>query len=328
MAPRDILVLGGRPEGWHGARLREACARLGLTCGRAGFQDLGFALGGDSRPTISGVSELPRVALVRSIPAGSFEEVTLRLSALHALEAMGVTVVNNARGIERCVDKAMTSFLLASQGLPTPPTWVVQSVEAARQRCAEESAAGHRLVLKPLFGAQGRGLRLLATPDELPGPDEVGGVYYLQRFVEGPGANWCDLRVFVVGRHAVAAMRRRGASWVTNIGRGGRAEPVLAAGRLADLAVEAAATVGADHAGVDVIVDRHGGLQILEVNSMPAWQGLQAVTSADIALHLARHLAARVGLSLRETCERARVGCDRRPVPPRLSGGARGAEAR
>ena len=227
---------------------------------------------------LSGIAELPRVALVRSIPAGSFEQVTLRLGLLHALEALGVTVVNDARGIERCVDKAMTSFLLASRGLPTPPTWAVQSAEAARQRCAEEAAAGHRLVLKPLFGAQGRGLRLLCGPDELPGPDEVGGVYYLQRFVAGPGEGWCDLRVFVIGRRAVAAMRRRGATWITNIGRGGRAEPVPAAGRLAELAVAAAAAVGVDHAGVDVIADRDGGLQILEVNSMPAWQGLQAVT--------------------------------------------------
>ena len=81
-------------------------------------------------------------------------------------------------------------------------------------------------------------------------------------------------------------MRRRGASWITNIGRGGRAEPVPAAGRLAELAVAAAAAVGADHAGVDVIADCDGGLQILEVNSMPAWQGLQAVTSEDIALAL------------------------------------------
>ena len=62
---------------------------------------------------LSGIAELPRVALVRSIPAGSFEQVTLRLGLLHALTALGVTVVNDARGIERCVDKAMTSFLLA-----------------------------------------------------------------------------------------------------------------------------------------------------------------------------------------------------------------------
>jgi ribosomal protein S6--L-glutamate ligase len=59
--------------------------------------------------------------------------------------------------------------------------------------------------------------------------------------------------------------------------------------------VAAAAAVGADHAGVDLIEDAEGVLQILEVNSMPAWQGLQSVTEVDIARELARDLLARVG---------------------------------
>ena len=62
----------------------------------------------------------------------------------------------------------------------------------------------------------------------------------------------------------------------------------------------AAAAAGVDYAGVDVIVDRDGELQILEVNSMPAWQGLQAVSREDIAAQLACHLAAGAGLNLRE----------------------------
>jgi RimK family alpha-L-glutamate ligase len=298
-APPDVLVLGGRPEGWHGARLQAACTQLGLLVARADFQDLGFALGDAPGWGLSGIEALPRIALVRSIPAGSFEQVTLRLGLLHGLEALGIPVVNAATSIERCVDKAMTSFLLARAGLPTPPTWAVQSPEAARQRLAQEAGAGRRLVVKPLFGAQGRGLRLLAGPDELPPPEEIGGVYYLQRFVEGSDAGWSDLRVFVIGSRAVAAMRRRGTGWITNIGRGGRAEPVPASGRLAELAIAATEAVGADHAGVDLIADRDGRLHVLEVNSMPAWRGLQAVASEDIALHLVRHLATRAGLDPR-----------------------------
>ncbi len=147
MAPPDVLVLGGRPEGWHGARLREAMRGLGLTVARAQFQDLGFSLDG-GRPCLTGIAALPRVVLVRSIPAGSFEQVTLRLGLLHALQALGVAVVNDARAIERCVDKAMTSFLLAVRGLPTPPTWATQSPATARARCAEEAQAG------PSAGAQ------------------------------------------------------------------------------------------------------------------------------------------------------------------------------
>ena len=92
----------------------------------------------------------------------------------------------------------------------------------------------------------------------------------------------------------MAAMARRGAGWVTNIGQGGTAEPLAAEGRLAELAVAAAATLGADHAGVDLIAGRGGELQILEVNSMPAWQGLQGVSREDIAFLLAEDLARRL----------------------------------
>jgi tetrahydromethanopterin:alpha-L-glutamate ligase len=293
--PPDVLILGGRPEGWHGARLREALERVGLTAARVDFRDTGFDLGEGVR--LTGVAGLPRVALVRSIPAGGFEEVTVRLGLLHALEALGVAVVNHARAVERCVDKAMTSFLLARRGLPTPPTRVVQSREAAARWCALETAAGHLTVLKPLFGAQGRGLRLLRGPEDLPATEEVGGVFYLQRFVGEEAGGWRDFRVFVVGQRAVAAMARCGATWVTNIGQGGRPEPLRADGRLADLAVAAASAVEVEHAGVDLIADRGGALQLLEVNSMPAWQGLQGVSGADIALELARHLAGRTGRS-------------------------------
>lgn len=291
MAPPEVLILGGRPEGWHGARLREAFARLGAEVSRRDFRTLGLALE-EGAAGIAGLAALPAAVLVRSIPAGGFEEVTLRLGLLHALETLGVPVVNGPQVIERCVDKSMTSFLLHQAGLPTPPTWVTQSQDEARALCDREAAAGHRTVLKPLFGAQGRGLRLLEGGAEVPPPEEVGGVYYLQRFVGAAEGGWRDFRVFVVGGRPVAAMRRTGAGWITNIGQGGRAEPISAEGEFAALAVAAARTVGAAHAGVDLIPASDGDWLILEVNSMPAWQGLQSVSDVDIALHLARDVLA------------------------------------
>lgn len=299
MARPEILILGGRPEGWHGARLREALTGSDAAVARRDFRELGIVAGDGIGARIAGVGVLPAVALVRSIPAGSFEEVTLRLGVLHALEACGVAVVNHARAIERCVDKAMTSFLLGRAGLPTPPTRVAQSAAEAVVHCAAERTAGHRTVLKPLFGAQGRGLRLIEDAAELPAPADVGGVYYLQRFVEPTGEGWRDYRVFVISGRAVAAMSRRGAGWITNIGQGGRPEPAAAAGRLGELAVAAAAAVTADHAGVDLIEAPGGGLLVLEVNSMPAWQGLQSVADVDIASELARDLLNRIGSGAR-----------------------------
>ncbi len=111
---------------------------------------------------------LPDAVLVREIAGGSFEEVTRRLGVLHALRELGIPVWNDARAIERCVDKSMTSFLLAKSGIPTPQSWAVEGLAAARALVDREAPAG-RLVLKPLFGSQGRGLRLIAGAERAAG---------------------------------------------------------------------------------------------------------------------------------------------------------------
>jgi len=257
----------------------------------AALSDCAFRLGeGGTGIIIPGFAGLPDGVLVRGIAAGSFEQVTLRLSLLHALSAAGVVVINDARAIERCVDKAMTSFLLHRAGLPTPPTFAGESEdEAERWRAAQ----GVTVVEKPLFGAQGRGLERLAREDALPPRELYAGVRYLQRFV-GRDRDWRDFRVMVVGGEPVAAMIRRGRSWITNVRRGARCEAVAMSAGLAELSIAAVAAIGADYAGVDLIEDEDR-LAILEVNSMPAWKGLQSVASADVAGRLAAHVSARLG---------------------------------
>jgi RimK family alpha-L-glutamate ligase len=229
---------------------------------------------------------------VRTISAGSFEQVTMRLGVLHALRELGVPVHNDAPAIERCVDKSMTSFLLHKQGIPTPATWSLESAAEARRLVRAEARPERPLVLKPLFGSQGRGLRLIDGLAALPPAEEVAGVYYLQRFVRAPAPGWRDWRVFVIGDRAVAAMIRHGTHWRTNAAQGAHCEGVPAAGKLARLATAAAAAVGADYAGVDIAQGADGRHLVLEVNSMPAWAALQRVADIDIAGSLAANLVA------------------------------------
>jgi tetrahydromethanopterin:alpha-L-glutamate ligase len=289
-----VVALLGAGRGWHSARLTEAFASRGARAVRLPFACCAMTPSG---PRLGRAEEAPspRAVLVRSIPAGGLEQVTLRLGLLHALEAGGTPVVNGARAIERCVDKSATSFLLARAGLPTPPAWTVESREAAEAITATEAANGYRLVAKPLFGAQGKGLRLVSRPDELPPAEEVGGVWHLQRYVGRESSGWHDYRVFVVAGRPVAAMARHGTGWITNIRQGARPAAAPVSGPLADLAVAAADAVGALYAGVDLIeAADDGGLAVLEVNSMPAWQGLQGVSEAvDIAGELAAAVLAR-----------------------------------
>jgi tetrahydromethanopterin:alpha-L-glutamate ligase len=300
-------------RGWHGARLRQAFRAHGvgvrLVSLRACRIDLTHGCNGIAIPGFE--RRLPDGVFVRGISGGTLEQIVLRLDVLHALREMGIPVYNDARAIERTVDKGMTSFLLLGAGVATPPTCVTESPAQARAWLLRETAVGHAVVVKPLFGAQGVGLRRLTAGSDIPEAAQCNGVWYLQRYVEtgaaamdgsglggagggeGESGGWHDWRVFVIGGVAVAAMLRHGATWINNVAQGGRCEAAVLDPELQRLAVRACAAVGADYAGVDLIRDREGLLQVLEVNGVPAWRGLQSVTRIDIAECLVRDFLSR-----------------------------------
>ena len=294
-----ILIFADQAD-WHVRALKQGFAAAGASAEAVSLRRCGLHMTEEGARFLlpDPSARLPDLVFVKTIAAGSFEEVTLRLGILHGLEAAGCGVVNSASAIERCVDKAQTSLRLALAGLPTPPAWCVQSREAAASLLAAEAAHGHELVLKPLFGAQGRGLIRLSDPAALPDAEAVDGVYYLQRFVPPAEATFRDCRVLVSAGRPVAAMLREHEDWITNVHQGARCIGIPAEGHVAALAVAAAEAVGAYHAGVDLIRGAEGDWRILEVNSMPAWKGLQSVTSFPIAPILAADalaLAARAG---------------------------------
>jgi RimK family alpha-L-glutamate ligase len=274
----------GDGRDWHGKSLMRAFRRRGITPLLAPLNQCGFSTETATGLFIPGLGDrLPEGAFVRFVPGGSFEEVTLYLGVLHALRELGVTVWNDARAIERCVDKSTTTFFLQQAGLPTPRTFARVNRAEAETIADSVIAQGHRLVQNPLFGAQGKGLRLISSVSDLAQPEEVNGVYYLQEFVPPAQAHHQDWRIFVCRGGVVASMIRHGSSWITNIKQGARAKAAIASQELADLAVRAAHCVGADYAGVDIIQARDGGFLVLEVNSMPAWNGLQRVSHVRIS---------------------------------------------
>src|ERR1700719_4971558 len=118
---------------WHARALSRALTALGATSAPIRLTACGFATLSATGIAIDGFGAGPPDAiLVRSMSGGSFEAVTLRLGILHAARELGVMVWNDARAIERCVDKSMTSFLLARAGIATPPAWAIESYDQAR----------------------------------------------------------------------------------------------------------------------------------------------------------------------------------------------------
>ena len=279
---------------WHARQLIAALSSRGVETVPVQLSSCGMATASASGLHIDGFSKtLPDAVVVRTMSGGTFEAVTLRLGVLHAFRELGVTVWNDARAIERCVDKSMTSFLLARAGIPTPATWATESYEQAHAIAERETTEGP-LVLKPLFGSQGRGLKLVHKPEDLPKIEETPGrVYYLQRFIGVKRrGGYHDFRILVVQGRIVAAMRRHSNQWITNIKRGGRPVPVVINDEMKTLALQAAMAVGANFVGVDIVYGIDDRPAVLEVNSMPAWSSLQKVTTVNIASVLAEALVA------------------------------------
>jgi RimK family alpha-L-glutamate ligase len=284
-----IIILASR-SGWHTDELLRAFGERGHTAALARYEDL-VATVGNTTALRSGVAALEAADLVlaRIIPNGSLEQIVFRVDALHALEERGVRVVNPARVIERTVDKLWTSATLAGAGLPTPATVVCESMDEAH---AGWEQLGGDVILKPLFGSMGLGMVRVSDEETafrvFRAIETIRGVFYLQRAIEHDGR---DVRAFILGGRVLGAIERRAAGWRTNIARGGRAEAIALPPEWAELAVRAAAAVGAVYAGVDLLPAHDGTIYVLEVNGIPGWQGLQDATGIDVAGALAGHLA-------------------------------------
>ncbi len=281
---KRIAIFTDEP-GWHGKQLTRAFANRGYQAEYVSLTACKIQLDKTTLPIqIKGFEQkLPVGIFVRGVPGGSLQEVVFYLDILHALKELKIPVYNDGYAIERSVDKGMTSFLLQNSGLSTPVTWVLRNREAALAIAEQELKQGRVLISKPLFGSQGEGLRRIEKMTDLLWLTSSHGIYYLQRFINCAGAGYSDTRVFVINGQAIAAMRRRGHSWLNNVARGACCEAINLNESLANLAIKATTALKMDYAGVDIIEDAQGNYHIIEVNSIPAWKGLETVCDLTVA---------------------------------------------
>jgi ribosomal protein S6--L-glutamate ligase len=272
---RIALLSAG--AGWHVRDLQRAAARSGHE-----------ALAVDFRRVHAGVAHEPDAlagfegVLVRTMPPGSLEQVVFRMDLLHRAQGRGAAVLNPPRAVETCVDKYLATANLQAAGLRGPPTVVCQHADAALEAFA---ALGGDVVVKPLFGSEGRGMVRVSDGEmawrTFRTLERTQSVLYLQQFIRHPG--W-DLRVFVLGGRVLTAMRRfSNGDWRTNVAQGGRGEVARLDADEERLALRAAAVLGAAVAGVDLLRGPQGEWYVLEVNAVPGWRALAPVTGVDVA---------------------------------------------
>lgn len=273
-----------QPESWYFRDLTRAAGEHGCQCTRLDFASL---TGGivDGRPVLS-CGELDLRALqalvVRSMPAGSLEQVVFRMDVLARLEAAGCRVVNPPKALECAIDKYLTTARLAAAGLPVPDTVVCEDPDAA---LLAWERLGRDVVVKPVFGAEGRGILRLTDPDlawrTFRTLYRVESVLYLQRFIPHPGY---DIRVLVLGDRILGGMRRSSPDdFRVNVARAGIAEPHTPTDREAELALAAARTTGNVFAGIDLLYDAAGRCYVIEVNGVPGWQAFGRANRMDVA---------------------------------------------
>lgn len=219
--------------------------------------------------------------LVRTMPPASLEQVIFRMDVLGRLEAAGKPVINPPRAIEAAVDKYLTTARLAAAGLPVPRTIVCQGRDEA---IAAFESLGGDVVVKPLFGGEGRGIARLQDADvaarSFQTLSQLGSVLYLQEFIPHEGF---DLRAFLVGDRLLAMRRSNKTDWRTNVSRGAVTEKAELTAEQVGLARRAASAVGAPLAGVDLLMARDGRQFVLEVNAAPGWKALAATLEVDVA---------------------------------------------
>ena len=280
-----VVILSAQ-TGWHTDELCRALAERGHEGRVLPYEGLVARLGTAG----AGAFFDADAVLARIIPNGSLEQIIYRVDALHWLESRGVRVMNRPRAIERCVDKFYTTALLQEAGLPVPETVVCETFADA---IAAVRAMGD-VIVKPIFGSMGHGLVRVSDPDVafrvLRPLEQTGTVFYVQRAIDHGGR---DVRAFVIGGQVVAAIERCApeGEWRTNIARGGAARAIDLPPAWRDLATRAAATAGADYAGVDLLPARDGTVYVLEINGIPGWRGVQEATGIDIAGALVGQLA-------------------------------------
>ena len=218
------------------------------------------------------------------LPRIGMTSVEYALTILHQFETANTLVLNKCIDIALAKDKFRSLQKLTQGGLPVPATVIFKTRDDINQ--VVDSLGGFPVVLKTMQGSQGVGVALV---ESMPGLRSMLETYWVvgqsplvQKYY--PESEGRDIRVFVIGGKAIAAMRRSSIEddFRSNIHRGGIGEKIEITKELEELAVSSATVLNLDIAGVDV-VETSEGYKVLEVNASPGYEGIEKVTNLNIA---------------------------------------------
>ena len=216
-------------------------------------------------------------------------------AVVRQFEMMGVYTVAESQAISRSRDKLRSLQLLSREGIGLPVTGFARSPEDIDG--VIDLVGGAPLIIKLLEGTQGRGVVLAETRKAA---ESVIGAFrqldaniLVQQFIAEAGGS--DIRAFVVGGRVVAAMERTAAEgeFRSNLHRGGTAREVKLSRKERNTAIRAARVMGLAVAGVDLLRADKGPV-VMEVNSSPGLEGIEAATGVDVAGEIIEYVESHV----------------------------------
>lgn len=240
----------------------------------------------------------------RQKPLSTYDAVLPRIGAsityfgtavVRQFQEMDVFCANTAHGIINSRDKLRSLQILSRHHVGIPRTTFVRDKKDVIP--AIERVGGAPVVIKLIEGTQGIGVLLAETMKAAESIIELlqsqKQNVLIQKFVaESKGK---DIRAFVIGDRVVASMRRtaEGQEFRSNVHRGGKAQAVDLDDEYKETAVRSAQILGLQVAGVDMLEGKDGP-QVMEVNSSPGLEGIEACTGLDVAGAVIDYIAAQV----------------------------------
>lgn len=205
-------------------------------------------------------------------------------AVVRQFEMMHVFSSVKSQPILRSRDKLRSMQILSRHHIPIPKTAFASNPDHAKELI--KKVGGPPLVIKLLEGTQGKGVVLAETINAAKSAlDAFFGLkanILMQEFISE--ARGCDIRVFIVDGKVAGAMKRTGAKgeFRSNLHQGGFAEKIKLTKEEKQTAIDAAKALGLSIAGVDLLQSSRGPL-VMEVNSSPGLEGIEAATGKDIA---------------------------------------------
>lgn len=208
-------------------------------------------------------------------------------AVVRQFEMMNVFTIATSEAIIRSRDKLRSLQRLTKAGVGMPKTVFTNYSRDVEQAITQ--VGGTPVIIKLLEGTQGLGVVLAETKNAaesvLEAFNGLQARVIVQEYIgEAKGA---DLRALIVDGHVVGAMKRQAkeGEFRSNLHRGGTANYVKLSEPELKLAMKAAKALKLPVCGVDMLQSKRGAL-ILEVNSTPGLEGIEAATDKNIARNI------------------------------------------